>query len=74
MNAVTQVLAKTTGLNQLLQIAIGGRHNAKVRYNGGVAPKGCVAATVNGPQQFHLHIRRNLAHFVQKQGAAPGGG
>ena len=67
---VVKILAEAAGAHFLAQIPVGGAENAQVnRELLGLAHR-AHRFFLNRAQQFHLHVQRQVGHFVEEQGAA----
>src|ERR1700751_5047543 len=69
VQAVKKVLAKATGGNGLLQIAVGGANDANVGVPRAIIADTLIFFLLQKAQQVALHVQRELADFVQKQRA-----
>ena len=73
VDTVVEVLAEFAACNQLCQLPMGGTENAAIDRHLGVGTDGTYALFLDRPQQFDLHMQRQLGDFVKEQGAAVGG-
>ncbi len=69
---VIQVAAKLAVGDHLGQIAIGGRHQPDVHFDGPHAAQPLELVFLKSAQQLRLQFQRNVAHFVQEQRALVG--
>ncbi|MNS71991.1 hypothetical protein D3C72_1053870 [compost metagenome] len=70
VDAVVQVVAETPVFDQLGQVLVGGRKDAHVhRFFAGRANR-AHRFLLDSTQQLHLHLQRQLGHFIQEQRAA----
>ena len=67
---VKQVFAESSLFHHFRQIAVGRGNDPHIHPHGHVATHPLKFALLNRPQQFHLQRQRQLAHFIDKQGAA----
>ena len=72
VDAVVEVLAKLSVGHQAGQVAIGGAHQSNVDVYLVGATQWAHLALLQGAQQLHLHIIRQVAHLIEKQRAAVG--
>ena len=72
IQAVEQVFPESSVLHLLLQIPVGGRHDAHVHGDGGGAADAADLPFLEHAQELGLHLRGQLAHVVEEQGAAIG--
>src|SRR4051812_12821876 len=67
VEAIEEIFPKFTGLDGLLQVTIGGRHDSSVEWHLAVAAYRSNASLFESAQQLHLHRRWQLADFVEKE-------
>ena len=70
LQAVIQIPPETSFLHCLLQILVGRRHDAHVRFPLAGAARRTVAFGLQCTQQFLLYLSGQVAHLVQKQRTA----
>ena len=69
---IVEVLAKTAGGDQRLQVLVGGGDDANARGDGGVSAEALELPFLKKPQELGLRCRRHVADFVEEQRAAIG--
>src|SRR5690349_3587563 len=67
VQAVKKVLAKATGGDGLLQIAVGGANDANIGVPRAIIADALIFFLLQKAQQLALHVQRELADFVQEQ-------
>ena len=72
IQAVVQVFAELAGFHHFNHVAVGGRNQTDIHFDGFPRTHGVNLAFLNGAQQLHLHVERQFRHFIEKQGAAVG--
>ncbi len=72
VESVVQILAELALVNQSFEIAMGCRDQAHVHLDGFHAAHALELALLQHAQQLHLHVERQVADLVEKQGAAVG--
>src|SRR6516162_4049763 len=70
IKTVIQVLAKRTILDHDLQISMGGSDDTDIDPISHLGAKLFDFAFLYQPKQFHLHLQRDLAYFVEKEGSS----
>src|ERR1019366_1758858 len=81
-HAEEQILPERTLLHHLLQVPVGGKHDARFQGKQFVAPQPAEFPLLQHPQQLHLRAQAEFSNLVQKQGpgarlfqvAGPGAG
>src|SRR5208283_812181 len=69
---VKEILAKSAVGHGLLQIPVGGGHNAHIGATRAVVTDPFIAFLLEDAQQFVLNIQRNFSHFIEEDGSAFG--
>ena len=69
---VIQVFPESAGLDLLFQVFVGGRHHTNIDLDRLATAHGLDHPFLDGPQQLDLHVQRQVADFVQEEGAAMG--
>ena len=72
IDAVIQVLTKTPSRDFGFEVFVGGCDHTHIDWHFTRSANGQDAALLQDPQQLDLHVHRQIADFVQKQGAAMG--
>ena len=72
VEAVEQVLPEGAFPDLLVQVPVGGRHDAHVHGDGGGASDAADLALLYDAQELGLHLGGQLADVVEEQGAAAG--
>ena len=70
IQAIVEILAKTPGIHLCGKIAMGRRNQPDINRDNLVATDTLNFALLNRTQQTHLHHRRDIANFIEKQRAA----
>ncbi len=70
IQAIKQVFAEAAVRNRLLKILVRGRDDADIDRLGFIAADALDLTFFKHAKQFHLHIGRHVADFVEKDGAA----
>src|SRR5664279_1758242 len=69
---IVKILTKTAGGNQFIDIQVCGGYNTNIDL---LNPSGSYRENfflLQNAQQFRLHLQRQIAHFVEENGAAVG--
>jgi hypothetical protein len=66
IQAIVEIFAKSAGEYLRLEIPVGRGDDADVAVHGPIASDPFEAAFLQHAQQFHLHLHRHIADFVQK--------
>ena len=72
VQAIVEILAKTSGIHLCGKIAMSRRNQPDINRDGLVAADTLNFALLNRTQQTNLHHRRDIANFIEKQRAAIG--
>src|SRR5581483_3518754 len=72
VEAVVEILAELAVLDQLDHVAVGGRDQAEVDLDRLLGADGVDLALLQGAQQLHLRVERQLPDLVEEQRAAVG--
>ncbi|MND98241.1 hypothetical protein D3C80_905840 [compost metagenome] len=72
VQAVEQVFAKMPGHHRIGEVDVGRRHQAHVDRDRRARAQAHHFALLQHPQQFHLHVQRQVADFIEEQRAAIG--
>ena len=71
--AIVEVLAEFALGDTLFEVGVGGREHADIHRLRTVLTDRHDLALLQEPQQFRLHVERQVADFIEEQGAAGGG-
>ena len=72
MQTVKQVLAKMPGHYRVSQVDVGGRHQPHIDRDRRARTQAHHFTLLQNPQQFHLHVQRQIADLIEEQRAAIG--
>jgi hypothetical protein len=72
VEAVIEVFAEGAGADFGIQVAVGGSDDANIQWQSADTAHAFELTLLQNAQQFGLEVRRELADFVQKDGAAFG--
>ena len=72
VEAIIEIFAEAAFLRQLGQVPVGGRDDAHIDLHRALGADGIDFAFLQHAQQFHLHVERQFADFVEEQRAAVG--
>ncbi|MPN50040.1 hypothetical protein SDC9_197665 [bioreactor metagenome] len=70
VNPIKEVLTKAALLHQLAQVLVSSRNDPHIGLYGLYTTERLINTLLQHPQQPHLHGRRNIAYFIQKNGSA----